>query len=96
MEEPLASIREYTPKHIHEHLWQQVRPWVVEHAEKFAELHPDIAFRRYTGLLAGIAAYCVDTDYELETSVLLDDEIIEQYVQSLAVSRASKSTNEER
>lgn len=63
----------------------------MEHAEKFAELHPDIAFRRYTGLLAGIAAYCVDTGYELETSVLLDDEIIEQYVQSLAVSRASKS-----
>lgn len=43
------------------------------------------------GPLAGIAAYCVDTGYDLETSVLLDDEIIEQFVQSLDVSRASKS-----
>lgn len=56
-----------------------------------AEIHPDIEFRRYTGPLAGVAAYCVDTGYELETSVLLDGEIIEQYIQCLDVSRASKS-----
>lgn len=87
----LASIHDYTPKTVPDNLWQQVRPWVVEHAEKYAEVHPDIEFRRYTGPLAGIAAYCVDTGYELETSVLLDDEIIEQYIQSLDVSRASKS-----
>lgn len=43
------------------------------------------------GPLAGIAAYCAGTGYDLETSVLLDDEIIEQYVHSLDVSRASKS-----
>ena len=87
----LASIHEYKPKNIPDNLWHQVRPWVVEQAEKYADLHPGIAFRRYAGPLAGIAAYCVDTGYELETSVLLDDEIIEQYVQSLDVSRASKS-----
>lgn len=43
------------------------------------------------GSLAGIAACCADTGNDLETSVLLDDEIIEQYVQSLNMSRASKS-----
>lgn len=43
------------------------------------------------GPFAGIAVYCAGTGYDLETSVLLDNEIIEQYVHSLDAAQASES-----